>query len=258
MTEKICGIYKITSPTGRVYIGQSKDIKRRKRDYKRISKVKGQPLLEKSILKYGWEFHTFEIIEECEFEQLNIKERYWQDFYDVLNGGLNCILQNTDTMKGVYSTETKLRLSESKMGKLNPNFGKKIPQETIKKRTVQMMRGDNHKAREVLCTETGIFYDSLVSASIAYNINYAHLNQMVNKKCNAINRTSLVYADEYIVGEKLKRDKKEMKGRSVLNVLTGEVYPSIKKASEELNMNYSTFKSILYFKRDNNFKLIKK
>ena len=80
---------------------------------------------------------------------------------------------------------------------------------------------------------------------------------MVNKKCDAINRTSLVYADEYVIGEKLKRDKKVMKGRKVLNVLTGEVYTSIKKASEELNINYNTFKSILYFQRNNNFKLIK-
>ena len=33
----ICGIYKITSPTGRIYIGQSKNIKQRFRDYNKPS-----------------------------------------------------------------------------------------------------------------------------------------------------------------------------------------------------------------------------
>lgn len=32
--EKICGIYKITSPSGRIYIEQSRNIKRRISEYK--------------------------------------------------------------------------------------------------------------------------------------------------------------------------------------------------------------------------------
>lgn len=32
--DKNCGIYKITSPSGKIYIGQSIDIKRRWLDYK--------------------------------------------------------------------------------------------------------------------------------------------------------------------------------------------------------------------------------
>ena len=35
---KICGIYKITSPTDRVYIGQSNDLIRRKKDYEKYIK----------------------------------------------------------------------------------------------------------------------------------------------------------------------------------------------------------------------------
>ena len=62
------GIYKITSPSGRIYIGQSKDLNRRERDYQKyIKDSNSQVKLLASINKYNWENHIFEIIEECEF-----------------------------------------------------------------------------------------------------------------------------------------------------------------------------------------------
>ena len=39
--------------------------------------------------KYGLENFSFEIIEECEPEQLNLKEQYWIDYYDSYNNGYN-------------------------------------------------------------------------------------------------------------------------------------------------------------------------
>ena len=52
------GIYKITSPTGRIYIGQSIDIEKRIIKYQNI-KCKSQRLLYNSLFKYGfnWEFN---------------------------------------------------------------------------------------------------------------------------------------------------------------------------------------------------------
>jgi group I intron endonuclease len=87
----IIGIYKIISPSRRIYIGQSVDIERRKQEYKNI-KCKGQPKLYNSLLKYGWDNHLFEIVEECTLEQLNEREIYWGEYYNVLNNGLNCSL----------------------------------------------------------------------------------------------------------------------------------------------------------------------
>lgn len=89
------GIYKITSPTGKVYIGQSIDLVDRIRQYKRL-KCKGQIGIYRSLLKHGIESHTFSILhelpndvsgtvindyeefyisqfKECGFEMLNIK-----------------------------------------------------------------------------------------------------------------------------------------------------------------------------------------
>lgn len=41
---KICGIYKITNPKNRVYIGQSVDVRHRIYSYK-VSNCKDQPML---------------------------------------------------------------------------------------------------------------------------------------------------------------------------------------------------------------------
>ena len=60
--ETVCGIYKITSPSGKIYIGSSKNIKKRWQSYS-DKNCKGQPKLCKSFKKYGKENHIREIIE---------------------------------------------------------------------------------------------------------------------------------------------------------------------------------------------------
>ena len=57
----VIGIYKITSPTNRVYIGQSIDILHRFKTYKRMySKNQHQTKLHRSFLKHGVINHKFE------------------------------------------------------------------------------------------------------------------------------------------------------------------------------------------------------
>lgn len=108
-------IYKITSPSEKIYIGQTINFNKRCNHYKLLD-CKNQIKLYNSLLKYGYSNHIFEVIEECLFEELNIKERYWQDYYDVLNKGLNCVLTQTDILPKVMSEETKLKISNSKTG----------------------------------------------------------------------------------------------------------------------------------------------
>lgn len=105
------GIYKITSPTGKIYIGQSIDIERRWLDHK--SCYEKFPL-QNSIKKHGFENHKFEIKEECSIELLNERERYWQEFYNVLGPmGLNCKLTQTTDLSGSHSEETKRKIGEA-------------------------------------------------------------------------------------------------------------------------------------------------
>lgn len=109
------GIYKITNPKGSIYIGQSINIPNRWNDYKRRP-AKRQIKLNRSFIKYGIENHTFDIIEFCDINELNNKERYWQDFYNVLVEGLNCVLTGTKDKSGKLSKETRLKISISNKG----------------------------------------------------------------------------------------------------------------------------------------------
>lgn len=133
--SKICGIYKITSPSGKVYIGQSVDIKRRFTSYKTLNKSKRQVKLYNSFVKYGIDNHIFEIIEECVLDLLNERERYWQEYYDVLKSskGLNLCLTSTKDKKHLLSDETKKKISDSNKGEKCFWYGKTFTEETKSK-----------------------------------------------------------------------------------------------------------------------------
>jgi len=112
------GIYKITSPSGKVYVGQSVRIEKRFRDYVTLRSCSEQPRLYRSFLKYGVEFHIFEILEECLVHELNERERYFQDLYNVIGvEGLNCKLQGTADKSGYLSEEIKTKITLTKTGK---------------------------------------------------------------------------------------------------------------------------------------------
>lgn len=142
--NKNTGIYKITSPTGKVYIGQAIDIERRFKEYYKLSnRIEVQRVLYNSFKKYGVENHQFDIIEYCTEDELNCSERFWQDEFDVIgDNGLNCILQECGEKRRGLSDETRNKLSEAGknrtgeshhmygiLGENNPNFGSKRTEE---------------------------------------------------------------------------------------------------------------------------------
>lgn len=132
------GIYKITSNTKKIYIGQSVNIYERFRRYKLIQNCKTQHRLYNSLIKHGVENHKFEVIEECIIEQLNERERYWQDYYDAIGeNGLNLKLTETNDKSGFCSEEVRSKLSTAKKnvfnGENNPMWGKLHTDETKRK-----------------------------------------------------------------------------------------------------------------------------
>lgn len=131
------GIYKITSPTGRVYVGQSVRIAIRKKDYSKMRDCKGQPRLYASLVKYSFSKHIFEVVEECTTEEVNVRERHWQDFYDVLGEkGLNCRLTGTDDKSGYYSQEVRSQIAMSLKAFNQTEEGlKKIANQIVNRKT---------------------------------------------------------------------------------------------------------------------------
>lgn len=180
------GIYKITNPKGRVYIGQSKDIDKRFNDYR--NGCPKQKRLHSSILKYGYQNHTFNIIEECDLDNLNKRERYWQDFYDVIGkNGLNCKLQGTDEIKQVLSDEVKEKISigckKALEGKYTDEYRYKLSMATKgkpKSEEHKIKIGNRDNKIFLLDINTGVYYDTK-EACKTFDVKYGTLYENIKK-----------------------------------------------------------------------------
>jgi len=120
-------IYKITSPSGKVYIGQTKNISNRKNSYKGFNtpstSIKAQIKLYNSLSKYGWDNHKFEVIDECQFCGINnwlldSLEIHWINEYDSFNNGLNCTKGGSGQCGHKHSIEAKLKMGNSMKGRV--------------------------------------------------------------------------------------------------------------------------------------------
>lgn len=111
-------IYKITSPSGKIYIGQSGNIVKRFKAYNSGS-CKMQNKLYNSIKKYGWNNHSTEILIDNinNDELLNSLEYYFIELYNSVDEGLNCSYTVGSFFKyKTHSEETKLKMSLKRTG----------------------------------------------------------------------------------------------------------------------------------------------
>jgi group I intron endonuclease len=195
--KNIIGIYKITNPKGKIYIGQSINIDRRFKEYKTLQ-CKQQPKIYNSLKKYNPENHIFEIIEECILEQLNDKELYWKLYYDCVNKGLNCELY--DKGVGPKSEITKQKISLSQKGN-KYNLGKKRTKETkqlqsdiaksqIWRKNVGIKQKGKKKhsnqhikqmCKKIIDNNTGLIYSSCTEASLSLGISMSLISNSLNK-----------------------------------------------------------------------------
>ena len=84
------GIYKITNKiNGKAYVGQSVNIETR---WLKHRKDTHNHDLRNDINNYGLENFIFEVLELCELEQLNERERYWIKHYNTYEQGYNLTL----------------------------------------------------------------------------------------------------------------------------------------------------------------------
>lgn len=160
------GIYKITSPSGKVYIGQTWDIERRFDQYYKTLGIK-QRKVYNSINKYGVENHIFQVI--CELpndisqEVLDRYElTYWEFYKDCSVELLNIRIpgkggkHSEETKKlmsqwqigKVISEETKSRISTSNLGKTPWNKG--IPRTQEVKDKISLAKKGKRQSQEAI------------------------------------------------------------------------------------------------------------
>jgi group I intron endonuclease len=183
------GIYKITSPTNKIYIGQSINIEKRFNQYKSISQTKGQKMLHYSFKKYGINNHLFEIIEECDIELLNQRERYWQEFYNVLKDGLNCLLTDTKNSIKVFSKITIEKIRQGNLGKIIPESVRNQTSKTMKLKGIKpkykMIGFENPKSIKIISTNiltNEIFIANLTDTSNYFKVDRELITNRLNKK----------------------------------------------------------------------------
>lgn len=249
-------IYKITSPSNKVYIGQTIDFNKRFIKYKKLQ-CKEQPRLYNSLAKYGYENHLIKIIEECNIFSLNIRERFWQDNYNVIGkNGLNCILTKTNEKYAVVSDETKKRMSISKKGikfsdehkkaLILSRIGIKLSEETKKKiglahkgKIISEEQKSNMRANlKKWADENG--HPSLGKTPWNKGKDFlkGELNPMFGiKRTDEWKKEHSLKAFEYT-----KKDEFHHKSKIVLNLESGIFHYTSREASETYNVIYSTLK----------------
>lgn len=218
------GIYKITNPNGKVYIGQTVNFDKRMYAYKR-NHCKDQPAIYNSLIKYGFENHKVDILEQCDVLELNNRERFYQDFYNSVNDGLNCTTVGSNEKSGYHSIETKRKMSLAKKGKKQSEEhkkklskvrkGKKQSKESNKKRseslklhykingmhknqdhtgkkrsdsTKEKMRNNHARgmAKMVIDKSTGIFFISIIEAANAYCVGRTAIGRRISNENNSL------------------------------------------------------------------------
>jgi group I intron endonuclease len=193
------GIYKITSPSGKVYIGQSWDIKKRFSKYRSLQSVYKQRVLFNSFKKHTWQNHKFEIIKEFQSDNvtqfdLDELEIYYINFHkdlecnllNIKEGGRGGKLpkESIDKMlqtrgKWNHSAESKKKISDSHKG-IKHSLSTRIKMKNMK----NSMKIIFHK-------ETGTFYFGIKEAALIFNLNYNTLCKILQGKIK--NNTNLIY-----------------------------------------------------------------
>jgi len=133
----ISGIYVILNvKTGKVYIGQTQDFRRRWHKHKTYLKggYHENRHLQHAWNRYGADAFRFQKLEYCAIEQLDEREQHFLDIYMAKGMCYNIAKDVQASGRGlIRSEETRRKLSEAVMGKNNPNFGKPKSEETRRK-----------------------------------------------------------------------------------------------------------------------------
>lgn len=130
------GVYKIQSPSGKIYIGQSWQVEHRIGSYGR-NHIKRQPKLFNSIKKYGLKCHKIEILHELppdvsqsvldnyEVIYMQVHKECGFDLLNIREGG----------SRGKHSDESKKRMTVSQTGRKFSD-ATKLKQSILKRKPV--------------------------------------------------------------------------------------------------------------------------
>ena len=253
-------IYKIISPTNRIYIGKTFNLNKRIESYRGLC-CKGQRLLFNSLSKHGWSNHTFEILFEdyCTNVELSKLESKFIIEYNSFRGynsrfGMNLTLGGEGSLGMTHSEKTKKKISESKRNS-----------ERTEK---QFIASERRKGQKVIKSEDWIKNNAEALKKIIYQYNldgefirewksakdveielgFCRKNISANLRC--VSR----YAYGFIWMYKSKPNNKSVsykvnkkrKGTKVFDIENNIIYESIAEVSKIKNIKYTTLYAMLF------------
>lgn len=280
-------IYKITSPVGGVYIGQTRDLRKRINCHRHTAKTskKTNVLLINSMRKYGFDEHIFEVIEEVPVEKLDEREIYWiqhyKSYYADNPNGLNMNLGGEGQKWDSYKDPERKRIFLETIYKPNNPFkGRKHTEENKKKIAalvsernkrlgISVPKWGAEKGR-LACIKPVIAYDSntgnfmsehesLTAAANFYGIKISAVkdslikNRVSYKKYYFRYKTSEDYPKNI---EPIQYGEKD-EAKEVVGIYNGEIkfFDKAKTASEYYNLPIGTIRRAA---RYNNLRPIRK
>lgn len=227
MSQNIYVVYAhINKTSGKIYIGQTNNIKRRWRDngieyYTYGKSDKDQSPFWKAIQSYGWDnFNHIILKENLTLEEANYWEEYYMNFYhskyyengyNVRDAGSNGKLseQTKEKLskiakeKGLWKGDKNPRHLDPLYGERNPMYGKHHTEETKEKisnankgrqlseeqkqKITDFMNTKHPRAKKVRCLETGEIFLSARKAAEAYHTSHS----CIARVCNGERKTTL-------------------------------------------------------------------
>lgn len=166
--ENNSGVYKFTSPSGKVYIGQSSNFNRRKSEHKYASKNTINKLYS-SFQKYGMDNHKFEILflSNDDYEK-NRMEQFYINFYNSIKSGLNLI----DVTGGIRSFTGK-KHTEEEVKRIKERMKGFKPIKAIEKRS-----------KKVYCEINNKTYNSFTSCAKDLGLSQPYITGVISGKYN--------------------------------------------------------------------------
>jgi len=242
-------IYKIISPSNKIYVGQSTNCDNRKIYYKTLN-CKGQPKLYHSLKKYGWENHIFEIIEYT--DNPDEREIYWISYYNSVENGLNCSLGGKGG--GYKSTQTKQKISQSMKGKNTWSVGgyakKPILQYSLNGDFIKEWNDSSSPGiNNISKCANGVFksaggYIWIFTSDFTPEI----LNERINN-CKINNNTGKPKSSSHKQNISKSKTGVHKKGKQIVQYDISHTYikewDSVKHASDSLNISKSSISSNL-------------
>ena len=259
-------IYCYTSPSGKQYIGQTVNESRRKAYHKyQAFSLNAKTIFHVAIRKYGFENFKYEVLHKnlTSKSEMNILEEMEilnrntlaPNGYNLNSGGLSHI-PTKEVCKKMYKNRIGIRPNEEKRKKMSDwkigrnrtdDYRKKLSEAKKGKKHTEQSKinmGRSH-FKKVICIETGIIYDSIKEAGELTSAS----KQSISCACRCVYETAGGYHWEYYIEgndySKIKIDKP----KKILCVETGDLFDTIKEASDKTNNSRQNIGQCLNGKR---------